>query len=86
VFFSRHSSPPAVFQRLSLNDLFSFISQPWFHPFLTLALNFPFAARLMLSASSRDSMPVKYLNQLPELGSSISTMYVNNNHHCVSAD
>jgi len=40
----------------------------------------------MLSASSQDSIPAKYLNQMPELGNSISTVYVNNHHRRISAD
>jgi hypothetical protein len=36
------------------------------------ALTFPSAAALMLSASSNESIPLKYLNHAPEHGISIS--------------
>ena len=44
--------------------------------FSILALTVPFAACFMFSASSNESTLVKYLNQTPEQGSSISIAYV----------
>ena len=51
----------------------SFMRQAFFS---ILALTVPSAACFMLSASSKESILVKYLNQAPERGSSISIVYV----------